>query len=202
MTTISNPETTPEDTRRRILNAAIRLFAEVGYSLATTRLIAEAAGVNEVTLFRHFGNKKALLIACVEAFNTAGFAATFETELSGEYATDILHMAQRQIADMRANVEILRMLLCDARNVPELRQALLAGSRSNLERMSRYFQRQIDAGVIRREFSADTLAIAFDNLFSSSILFEYAFQDSPSPVQTMDELVHPLADLFVRGTES
>jgi AcrR family transcriptional regulator len=49
------------NTRELILEAAMRVFAEVGSRGATTRKIAEAAGVNEVTLFRHFGSKEALL---------------------------------------------------------------------------------------------------------------------------------------------
>ncbi len=201
MTANSNPEYPSEDTRQRILHAATQLFAEVGYAQATTRLIADAAGVNEVTLFRHFGNKKALLMACVDAKNAGGFAATFEAGLSGVYASDILSMAQRQIADLRANVDLLRMLLCDVRNIPELRQVLLAGGRGNQERLSRYFQRQIEAGVTRPEFTAETLAIAFESLFSWSILFEYVFQDNLSTRSTIDELIRPLADLFIRGTE-
>jgi AcrR family transcriptional regulator len=48
-------------TRESILEAAARVFAEVGTRGATTRKIAEAAGVNEVTLFRHFGSKETLL---------------------------------------------------------------------------------------------------------------------------------------------
>ncbi len=191
---------TTEDTRQRIIQAATQLFSEVGYSLATTRLIAEAAGVNEVTLFRHFGNKKALLMACVEAINAGGFSATFEAELSGNYSADILAMARHQITDLRANVEVLRMLLCDVRNVPELRQVLLGGGRGNLERLSGYFQKQIDAHVIRPELSAQTLAIAFEGLFTSNILFEYVFQDNIAPNQSIDQLAEPFADLFVRGT--
>ena len=50
----------------RILEAAARVFEEHGTRGATTRRIAEAAGVNEVTLFRHFGTKEKLLRAAVE----------------------------------------------------------------------------------------------------------------------------------------
>ncbi len=200
MPAITNTEYTPEDTRQRILQAATKLFSEVGYALATTRLIAEAADVNEVTLFRHFGSKKALLMACLDEINAAGFTATFEAELTGIYPSDILVMAQHQVADMRANVEVLRMLLCDVRSVPELHLVLLAGGRGNLERLSTYFQKQINAGIIRQEFSAQALAIAFDSLFSSSVLFEYVFRDSIVPRQSIDEFIKPLADLFARGT--
>jgi AcrR family transcriptional regulator len=47
--------------RQKLLDAAMRVFAESGFRGATTRRIAEAAGVNEVTLFRHFKSKTALI---------------------------------------------------------------------------------------------------------------------------------------------
>jgi AcrR family transcriptional regulator len=49
--------------RERILEAAARVYAKHGFKGATTRLIAIEAGVNEVTLFRTFGSKGALLEA-------------------------------------------------------------------------------------------------------------------------------------------
>jgi AcrR family transcriptional regulator len=49
--------------RARILDAAARVYAKHGFRGATTRLIAIEAGVNEVTLFRTFGSKGALMQA-------------------------------------------------------------------------------------------------------------------------------------------
>ena len=49
------------DVREKILRAAVAVFAEVGFRGATTRRIAQEAGVNEITLFRHFGSKDKLL---------------------------------------------------------------------------------------------------------------------------------------------
>ena len=46
--------------RERILEAAARVYALHGYRGSTTRLIANEAGVNEVTLFRTFGSKDSL----------------------------------------------------------------------------------------------------------------------------------------------
>jgi AcrR family transcriptional regulator len=51
----------------RILEAAARVYSKHGFRGATTRLIAAEAGVNEVTLFRTFGSKGALLEAVLEA---------------------------------------------------------------------------------------------------------------------------------------
>jgi AcrR family transcriptional regulator len=53
------------DTRQRLLAAASRVYARDGLAGATTRAIAAEAGVNEVTLFRHFKSKDRLLAAVV-----------------------------------------------------------------------------------------------------------------------------------------
>ncbi|NQW04522.1 MAG: TetR/AcrR family transcriptional regulator [Acidobacteria bacterium] len=56
------------DVREALLRAALNLFAELGSRGATTRRIAQEAGVNEVTLFRHFPTKKALIHAALHTF--------------------------------------------------------------------------------------------------------------------------------------
>ena len=50
-----------KDTRQWILEAAVQLFSQNGYTRTTTRAIAELAGVNESTLFRIYKSKAALL---------------------------------------------------------------------------------------------------------------------------------------------
>jgi len=56
--------------RERIIEAAARVYASSGFRGTTTRRIAEEAGVNEVTLFRLFGSKAALI---AEAMRTQEF---------------------------------------------------------------------------------------------------------------------------------
>lgn len=49
------------NTEERILNAAIKIFSEKGFSAATTSEIAKEASVAEGTIFRYFPKKKELL---------------------------------------------------------------------------------------------------------------------------------------------
>ena len=49
------------DVREKIIAAAMAAYAESGFQGATTRRVAEIAGVNEVTIFRNFGSKAALM---------------------------------------------------------------------------------------------------------------------------------------------
>jgi AcrR family transcriptional regulator len=51
---------TCDDRRRQILETAVRLFSTHGFSGTTTRKIAEAAGVSEAMVFRHFSTKDEL----------------------------------------------------------------------------------------------------------------------------------------------
>jgi TetR/AcrR family transcriptional regulator len=54
------------DTRARILSAAIREFAESGYSKASTNNIVRDAGTSKGLLFHYFGSKGALYLAALE----------------------------------------------------------------------------------------------------------------------------------------
>ncbi len=52
--------------KENIINQALKLFAENGYINTSTNKIAQAAGVSEGLIFRHFTNKQGLLDAIVE----------------------------------------------------------------------------------------------------------------------------------------
>lgn len=56
-----------EGSREKLLAAAARVLAELGFAGTTTRRVAEEAGLNEITLFRHFGTKERLLAEAVRA---------------------------------------------------------------------------------------------------------------------------------------
>jgi AcrR family transcriptional regulator len=56
-----------EETKERILNAALEEFGEASFLAVTTRSIAEAAGVSLPTLQYYFGSKEGLYLACAEA---------------------------------------------------------------------------------------------------------------------------------------
>ncbi len=52
--------------QEKIVNAALRLFAEEGYKSTSTSKVAKEAGVSEGLIFRHFGNKEGLLEAIMK----------------------------------------------------------------------------------------------------------------------------------------
>ncbi len=68
--------------RERMVLAAVDLFTEQGYDATTVAQIAERAGVTKSTFFRHFPDKRELLVAGQEALSrllSQGIAEAPET---------------------------------------------------------------------------------------------------------------------------
>jgi AcrR family transcriptional regulator len=66
--TAENPITrmAGDERRQQILKEAMRLFSEDGFRGTTTKKIAEAAGISEAMVFRHFANKDDLYSAILD----------------------------------------------------------------------------------------------------------------------------------------
>jgi AcrR family transcriptional regulator len=85
----------------QLLEAALQVYAESGYHGATTRRIAAAAGVNEITLFRHFGSKDVLLREALGRCQAEGIVRLPETpddplqELTDWSRSHLQHLHQR-----------------------------------------------------------------------------------------------------------
>ena len=57
---------TAEERRQAVLDTAGRVFSRSSYRGATTAEIAREAGISEPILYRHFGSKRDLYLACVD----------------------------------------------------------------------------------------------------------------------------------------
>jgi AcrR family transcriptional regulator len=110
---VQNPKSVnPMSPRERLIQAAIELFTSQGVSETTTKQIAELAQVNEVTLFRQFGNKHSLLIAVIEeaqVFDRLGQSLVTQlppnspvTQTIREYALSCLEALDRTPAAIRS----------------------------------------------------------------------------------------------------
>ena len=64
--TVSSGRMAGEERRRQILQVAMSLFSRRGFRGTTTKEIAQAAGVSEAMVFRHFANKDELYSAIID----------------------------------------------------------------------------------------------------------------------------------------
>jgi AcrR family transcriptional regulator len=115
-------------TRQRLIESALELFMGQGVSGTTTRQIAEAAGVNEVTLFRQFGNKQGLLLALIEEsviWQSLGLTLIEQTEPLADPALALREYASATLLAGDRIGELLRSLVGEANQYPTtMRQVL------------------------------------------------------------------------------
>ncbi|MFH1719500.1 MAG: CerR family C-terminal domain-containing protein [Planctomycetota bacterium] len=65
MTKSTNSHSRPDQTRDRLIQAGLEIFAEHGFNAATTRMLSSPAGVNLAAIPYHFGGKEGLYQAVV-----------------------------------------------------------------------------------------------------------------------------------------
>lgn len=109
--------------RQQLIDAAMRLFSVQGFDGTTTREIAEAAGVNEAIIFRHFPSKEALYWAVVSSRIQASGRKQRLKELiaSGGNERDVLaDIAETWLRRTRKDAALSRLLLFSALRNPKL----------------------------------------------------------------------------------
>jgi AcrR family transcriptional regulator len=104
----------PEETRERIVLAAREVIARKGKRGATTREIADTAGVNEATLFRHFGNKEQLIIAVVRHACPDTEMRDLIAELKGPIEEDLFTIARFMNDRLLSMIDLVRWSLVEA----------------------------------------------------------------------------------------
>jgi AcrR family transcriptional regulator len=109
--------------RDKLLEAAAQVFAESGFRGATTRRIAEVAGVNEVTLFRLFGSKAQLLAEAMSCVHMEGGIRPLPLE-PAEVERELTEWSEAHLASMRAMRTVIRRTMAELDEHPEMRSVI------------------------------------------------------------------------------
>ncbi len=164
------------DRQSQILDAAVAYFAEKGYSAATTRDIAAAAGVAEGTIFRYFPTKKSMLHAITLRFLSGMADAVMRPieemlrSCQGRGLREILHdiiwdrMELMEKMFSLARVVLTEMLYHD--DIRELIQEKLFNRAYGT--FCRFYAVAEERGLMRRGLSSEAL---FRCLFANVLLF-------------------------------
>jgi AcrR family transcriptional regulator len=191
-------ESRADDTRQRILQAAARVFSEKGYARATTRALAAAAGVNEVTLFRHFGNKQNLFAAVIEQFGGPALTTALEAQLTDDCSQDLRTVGIQLLNLLLERGDALRLMLCEASHFPEVQAVMVQNPRQIRRMLASYITRQIEQGRLR-PLQPEVTAQAFSGMLFAYAIARGMLDDSIEPELTTEELVAQFVDIFMNG---
>jgi AcrR family transcriptional regulator len=196
LATGQRPHAGVEETRSKILNAARELFERNGTRGTTTREVAERAGVNEATLFRHFGSKRALLVAMRE--HACG-AEQFRTVLAGrpgdDLAADLRALAYSIVDGMMAKRGMMCVSLAEEAagtdDVPEWR-----GPVQIKAELAAYFANKVQAGLLRGD--PTFVARYFLGMLFSYVVGRKLWDSTVADHAVLDRIV----DVFMHGVKA
>ncbi|MBE9054341.1 TetR family transcriptional regulator [Nostocales cyanobacterium LEGE 11386] len=192
----------PISARQRLIQSALELFTAQGVSATTTRQIAEKAEVNEVTLFRHFGNKHGLLLSVLEesaAFKNLGESLVQRATPPGDvyqalkdYASDTLHALERI-------PELVRSVVGEADQYPtENRRALGRGLTEANRYVAEYLATVIQQGDLNTYLPAEKLASLLNGMILGYAVIEFT-SEFHELWEDRDDFLVNLVELFLHG---
>ena len=136
-----------QPTREHILAAAAVLYAEHGCRGTTTRAIAEAAGVNEVTLFRIFGSKETLIVEAMRAHGVPVRVGTLP-EVPVDPAHELAAWATQTREVLVSMRSMIRQAMSDAEKNPEMPKCVARGADATFDAIHGYLERVCAAGFL------------------------------------------------------
>ncbi len=190
--------TSPEETRERILTAAREVIGRKGKRGATTREIADVAGVNEATLFRHFGTKEALLVACAQHFCGYVQLADVAAQCTGPIADDLLVLARTMFERFESLQDMIRWSLVEQEYEKDIfAETAWRPQLAILAVLIDFMRRRVETGELAGE--PQKLAAVFLGLVFMHALGRKKFPDSLLHSGDADTALRFYIDVFLNG---
>ncbi|MCM2415635.1 TetR/AcrR family transcriptional regulator [Streptomyces sp. RKAG290] len=194
------------DKRRAIVDAALRVFAQVGYAQASLDVIAVEAGVSKPTIYNHLGSKEKLFryvmteTAARSNAKTLEVLTAFPTDPAELRAglEDVAHKLVDCYCDEQSEA-VRRLLYAEAVRFPDLYDVVRAGGPDQFtEALAGRLARLANAGYLRVEdpvrAANQFIALVYEELPSMS-----ALGTRPLGRADVSKLVAAGVDTFLRA---
>jgi AcrR family transcriptional regulator len=146
-----------EQRRSEILSAAARVYAQHGFRGSTTKRIAQEAGVNEVTIFRHFGSKDRLLEEAISKF-AGGPRVVHLPQQPIDPERELNEWAASLLAHLRAMRSMIRTCMGELEERPEMTSCASSAPSAAFAELRNYLQNLAVHGFTRSEYDASAAA--------------------------------------------
>ena len=188
-------------TRAKLISATQQVVHQVGYAHATTRAIAEAAGVAEGTIYRHFPDKVALFFAAALEQDSAVISElTALPAKAGQHTVvDNLATALGRLATLREKVIPLELAMLSDPELIDRRRTMTppAGldGPTPPEAIAQYLAAEQDLGRIRTGINTVEAALVL-----LATLFGLGLMPAHEPGADT-RLIRSAVEIYVHGLE-
>lgn len=152
---------TGPDTRRQILDAGLRLFAERGYAATSVQQIVTAARVTKPTLYYYFGSKAGLFQALVNSAHDERYRLMQEAaERAGSLEEKLVEIVAALFAFQREHRDLMRLAFATAfatRGEVPREVSYLDKCARNFEFLHALIRQGLAEGILDRRFESREL---------------------------------------------
>jgi AcrR family transcriptional regulator len=183
-------------TDEKILDAALAILAREGYGGATTKKIAEEAGINEVTLFRKFKSKENLMKEAKKLSlkrSLENMEKTFRSIEGDDLEASVITLGKHISESVDRRTNMILTAIGDLQRLPVCERTAPKYSTITLEHLTAYFEEQIEKGNMR-DVDPKIAALSF-----FSYIFYMNFIGKLNGATNDDGTLDKFMDIFMNG---
>lgn len=196
-----------DERRQQLLRTAVQLFSQRGFRGTTTREIAQAAGVSEAMVFRHFATKQDLYAAILD-YKACNTSLQDPRERLKEYieAKDdygvFYNLALNALTHHQEDQDFMRLLLHSALEGHELADMFFEGFIINFyEFLGSYIEKRQNDGAMR-EVTPRIVVRAFFGMLIHHSLNNILWDTKGKLLSiTNEEAAHEFTQILLRGVK-
>src|SRR5215467_13745344 len=190
------------DRKKQLLETAMKLFSEQGFDGTSTREIAEAAGVNEALIFRHFRNKEDLFWAVLsDRVERRGSNRRMRKLLQSQedFREVLVAIAETLLDRTEEDAAVTRLLFYSALRNRELSERFFQTyGQEKFEMLADRMRMGIRAGHLR-VLNPLVAARSFLGMIVYHYLIKEVFGVRHTPALSTHEMAEELVDIFTDG---
>lgn len=202
------PDTEWTEKHWQILEAAVRVFSEKGFSASRTSEVAKEAGVSEGTVFNYFKTKKDLLVGLLiplvarffRPLVLSGVERIFRTRKNRNIEEVLQDVALDRVHLVEKNLPLIKTVAAEAAFHPELFDPLREKvAPMMIETISRYFQTEVDNGTFL-EIEPKLLLRTFASMIAGYVITRNVLPDIFGS-EDEEEDIRKVVDIFLHGVK-
>lgn len=194
-----------EDRREQILDAAMRVFAQKGFSKATNRDVAREAGITTGLIYYYFENKEALLQAVLETRSPAQLMTQITPEMLEQPPEVLLPMLVMRVLDIVESeqfVSIIRVILPEMLHNSDTSAITTTLFQRILSFFEQYIHIQISKGTLCANIQPRLVVQLLISSVMGFVLRRQIIGDPSVQLYTHAEIAQTVVETFLQGIQA
>jgi AcrR family transcriptional regulator len=190
-----------EDRREQIIDAAMHVFSEKGFTKATNKDVAREAGITPGLIYYYFENKEKLLEAMVESRSPIRLLTSLTPQVLALPPEAFLRFIIRQILSIIEGgnfIRVMRVMLPEIVHNPEMTPMVAGFIQRVMGFLTSYLESKMEAGELRQSDASLTAQVFLGGVMGF-VLRRHIIRDPLALQYTPEQIADAIVDTVFSG---